>query len=92
MGGYGHGRRISTPKHLAHLFLNKVHDVFEVQIVIVVLNSSSNVVVKEGNGLFKRRNYKEKEPHTPGVQLKVPRKPGWVENAMCWCLQCSPDA
>lgn len=84
-GAKGTGGASLPPKRLAHLFLNKVHDVFEVQIIIVVLNSSSNVVVQEVNGLFKRRNYKGKEPHTPGVQPKVSRKPGWVENALCQC-------
>lgn len=49
----GHGRHISDPKGLAHLLLNKVHDVLEVQIIIVVLDSSSNVIIQKLDGLFR---------------------------------------
>jgi len=39
------------PATALELLLNKVHDVFEVQIVIVVLDSSSNVVIQKVDGL-----------------------------------------
>lgn len=77
----GRGRQISDPKHLTHLLLNKIHDVFEVQIIIVVLNSSSNIVIQKVDGLCRQRNYKGGRVHDPRVQPKISQKSGLNQRA-----------
>lgn len=72
---------MSDPKRLAHLLLNKVHDVFEVQIVIVVLDSSSNVVIQKVDGLFRQRNYKGRRAHIPRVPPEISQKSGLNQSA-----------
>lgn len=67
----GRGRQISDPKLLTHLLLNKIHDVFEVQIVIVVLDSSANIVIQKVDGLCRQRNYKGGRAHDPRAQPKI---------------------
>lgn len=58
----------------SHLLLNKVHDVLEVQIIVVILNSSPDVVVQKVNGLYRRRNCQGKGTHIrghPWITLEV---------------------
>lgn len=79
-----HGWDISDSKSLAHLLLNKVHDVFEVQVIIVVLDSSSNVVVQKVDGLFKEKNDK-RGPHIPQRPTQdSPEVPTGTECPRAW--------
>ena len=82
-GAKGHGSCVSDPRRLAHLLLNKVHDVFEVQIVIVVLDSSSNVVIQKVDGLFRWRQYERNRPPLPEPNPRSPRTRDWNRVPTC---------